>query len=128
VLAEMLGVSYEELIARVQRLISEGVIRHFAPVLETDKVGLSARTLVLMKVPLERVDEVGAIVSRFESVTHNYERNHEYNLWFTLITSSREQLENSLQEILRAVGIPETDVLNLPVTRKHKIKVSYNFR
>jgi hypothetical protein len=81
-----------------------------------------------MKVPEERVDEVGMIVSGFDSVTHNYLREHEYNLWFTLITSSQERLRSSLEEILDATGIHESDVLDLPVTRKHKIKVRYQFR
>jgi uroporphyrinogen-III synthase/DNA-binding Lrp family transcriptional regulator len=127
-LGQKLGLPYTEVIRRIERLRSEGVIRRISPVLETDEVGLKARTLILMKVPPARVEEVGAIVSGFDTVTHNYERNSEYNLWFTLITSSNEELEKSLDEILEATGIPEDDVLNLPVTRRHKIKVSYNFR
>jgi DNA-binding Lrp family transcriptional regulator len=127
-LAEKLGITYEETMERVERLHGEGVIRRFGPVLETDRVGLSARTLVLMKVPQERIDEVAEIISGFESVTHNYERSHEYNMWFTLITSSQDQLRSSLNEILEAAQIPETDILDLPVTRKHKIKVRYSFR
>lgn len=81
-----------------------------------------------MKVPIDRVEEVGAIVSSFDTVTHNYLREHEYNIWFTVITSSQDQLRSSLQEILEAAQIPESDILDLPVTRKHKIKVSYKFR
>ena len=127
-LAERLGITYEEAMGRVQRLHGEGVIRRFGPVLETDRVGLSARTLVLMKVPQERMDEVAGIISGFESVTHNYERSHEYNMWFTLITSSQDQLRSSLNEILEATQIPETDVLDLPVTRRYKIRVRYSFR
>jgi DNA-binding Lrp family transcriptional regulator len=127
-LAERLGITYEETMERIQRLHGEGVIRRFGPVLETDRVGLSARTLVLMTVPQERMDEVAEIISGFDSVTHNYERSHKYNMWFTLITSSQDQLRSNLNEILEATQIPETDVLDLPVTRRHKIKVRYNFR
>ena len=127
-LSDKIGVSADEVYERVEKLVDAGVIRKIGPVLETDRVGLSARTLVLMKVPDERVDEVGEIVSGFDSVTHNYLREHEYNLWFTLITSSQELLKSSLDEILEATGIPESDALDLPVTRKHKIKVRYQFR
>lgn len=127
-LAERLGITYEEAMERVQRLHGEGVIRRFGPVLETDRVGLSARTLVLMKVPPERIDEVAGIISGFEPVTHNYERSHEYNMWFTLITSNQDQLRSSLNDILEATQIPETDVLDLPVTRRYKIRVRYSFR
>lgn len=127
-LAERLGITYEEAMERVQRLHREGVIRRFGPVLETDRVGLSARTLVLMTVPQERMDEVAEIISGFDSVTHNYERSHKYNMWFTLITSSQDQLRSSLNKILEATQIPEDDILDLPVTRRHKIRVRYSFR
>jgi DNA-binding Lrp family transcriptional regulator len=127
-LAERLGITYEEVMDRVQRLHGEGVIRRFGPVLETDRVGLSGRTLVLIKVPQGRMDEVAGIISGFDSVTHNSERSHEYNMWFTLITSSQDQLRSSLNEILDATQIPETDVLDLPVTRRYKILVRYSFR
>jgi uroporphyrinogen-III synthase/DNA-binding Lrp family transcriptional regulator len=127
-IAELLGLTLSELMKRVNRLHEEGVIRKIGPVLETDKVGLSARTLVLMKVPANRVEEMGKMISGFNEVTHNYIRDNEYNLWFTLITSSQEKLGTIFEEILKVTGIPKTDTLNLPVTRKHKIKVSYRIR
>jgi len=127
-LAERLGVSYEDIVEKAKKLYELGVIRRIGPVLETDLVGLSARTLVLMKVPEDEVEEVGQIVSSFDIVTHNYLREHEYNLWFTLITSSQEKLRSSLEEILASTGIPESDILDLPVTKKHKINVRYTIR
>jgi DNA-binding Lrp family transcriptional regulator len=127
-LAEKLGTTVEDVMGRIGRLMEEGVIRRIGPVLETDRVGLTARTLILMKVPPERLDEVAGIVSRFDEVTHNYERDHEYNLWFTLITPSQERLKGALVRIIDAVGIPEEDVLDLPVTGRYKIGVRYIFR
>ena len=127
-LAEKLGISPEEVLEKAKRLHGMGVIRRIGPVMETDRVGLSARTLVLMKVPYERVEQVAQIVSSFDSVTHNYLREHEYNLWFTLITSSQEKLRSSLENILASTGISESDILDLPVTKKHKINVRYKIR
>ncbi len=127
-LAERLGTTAEDVMGRVGRLKEEGVIRRIGPVLETDRVGLTARTLVLMKVPPERMEEVAGIVSGFEEVTHNYERAHEYNLWFTLITPSQERLKGALAKVIDATGVPEDDVLNLPVTGRYKIGVRYKFR
>ena len=127
-LAERLGTTAEDVMARVGRLNEEGVIRRIGPVLETDRVGLTARTLVLMKVPPGRMDEVAGIVSGFDEVTHNYERDHEHNLWFTLITPSQEMLKGALARIIEAAGIPEEDVLDLPVTERYKIGVRYVFR
>jgi hypothetical protein len=74
------------------------------------------------------MEEVAGIVNGFEEVTHNYERDHEYNLWFTLITSSQERLKGTLASIIDATGIPKDDVLDLPVTGRYKIGVRYNFR
>jgi len=127
-LAERLGTTVEDVMVRIGRLKEEGVIRRIGPVLETDKVGLTARTLVLMKVPPGRMEEVAGIVSGFEEVTHNYERDHEYNLWFTLITPSQENLQDALASIIDATGVPEDDVLDLPVTERYKIGVRYVFR
>jgi len=127
-LAERLGTTVEDVMVRIGRLKEEGVIRRIGPVLETDRVGLTARTLVLMKVPPGRMDEVAGIVSGFEEVTHNYERDHEYNLWFTLITPSQENLKDALASIIEATGVPEDDVLDLPVTERYKIGVRYVFR
>ncbi len=127
-LAERLGTTAEDVMGRIGRLKEEGVIRRIGPVLETDRVGLTARTLVLMKVPPERMDEVAGIVSGFDEVTHNYERDHEYNLWFTLITPSQERLKEALAKILDATGVSEDGVLDLPVTGRYKIGVRYVFR
>jgi DNA-binding Lrp family transcriptional regulator len=127
-LAEKLGISPEEVLEKAKRLHEMGVIRRIGPVLETDRVGLSARTLVLMKVPYDRVEEVAQIVNSFDCVTHNYLREHEYNLWFTLITSSQENLRSSLENILDSTGISESDILDLPVTMRHKINVRYKIR
>ena len=127
-LAERLGTTAEDVMGRIGRLMEEGVIRRIGPVLETDRVGLTARTLVLMKMPPGRMEEAAGIVSGFDEVTHNYERDHEYNLWFTLITSSQERLKEVLARIIEAVGVSEEDVLDLPVTERYKIGVRYVFR
>ncbi len=127
-LASRLDTTTEDVMERIGRLKKEGVIRRIGPVLETDRVGLTARTLVLMKVPPGRMEEVAGIVSGFEEVTHNYERDHEYNLWFTLITPSQERLSEALASIIDASGVSEDSVLNLPVTGRYKIGVRYVFR
>ncbi len=127
-LAERLNTTAEDVMERIGKLKEEGVIRRIGPVLETDRVGLTARTLVLMKVPPERMDEVAGIVSGFDEVTHNYERDHEYNLWFTLITPSQERLKEALANIIDATGVSENGVLDLPVTERYKIGVRYVFR
>lgn len=127
-LAHRLNISEEETLARVQRLHREGVIRKIAPVLENREVWLNASTLILMKVPKERIDEIAEVINSYDGVTHNYEREHEYNLWFTLTTSNEDELRRTLNEIKEAIKIPDTDILDLPVTRRFKIGVRYQFK
>ena len=57
-------------------------------------------------------------------VTHNYERKHEYNVWFTLIASSQEEKERILKDLIRETKI---DILELPATRIFKIRVDLPF-
>lgn len=123
-----LDIPADEVLDRTQALKETGILRSIGPILETDKVGLKARTLVLMKVPEKRLENVAKRISSFTEVTHNYERKHEYNLWFTVITTTQEKLESLISKILKEVGIPRTDILDLPVTRKHKIGVRYKIR
>ena len=116
-----------EVKGRVERLFKEGVLRSITPVLETRKVGLFASTLIALRVPEERLMEVAAIISEYESVSHSYERNHEYNLWFTLALPDEESLEREIQEILKRARISPEDVLNLPVMQRFKLDVRYRF-
>ena len=127
-LADKLNISEEETLTRIWRLQREGIIRKIAPVLETRKVGLNASTLILMKVPNECIEEIAELISNYDAVTHNYEREHEYNLWFTLTTSNQSELRQTLNEIKETVQIADKNILDLPMTRKFKIGVRYQFR
>jgi hypothetical protein len=76
-----------------------------------------------MKVPKERLDEVAKLVNSYPGVTHNYLRNHDYNMWFTLITESEKEQNDILREIQEKSGI--TDLLNLPAVRFFKVRVEF---
>jgi DNA-binding Lrp family transcriptional regulator len=90
-------------------------------------MGLHAGTLVAMHVPEERLDEIAAIISSHPEVSHNFQRDHHYSLWFTLSARDEEGVRRVLDEILRETGIPPTDVLDLPTARKIKIDVRFSF-
>ncbi len=124
-LAQRVGISEAEFFSRAQRLIEQDVIRKFGLRIDSRKVGY-ASTLVAMKVEKERVDEVAEKLNAYEEVTHNYAREHEYNLWFTLIAESEARLEELLEEIKREVK--PLDLLNLPVLRKFKINVKFEIK
>ncbi|MBE3587216.1 MAG: AsnC family transcriptional regulator [Thermoanaerobacteraceae bacterium] len=122
-LAETLGTSEEDVLARLERLIARGVIRRLGAIFDSRKVGYSG-TLCAMKVPPPQIDRVAAVVNSFPGVTHNYLREHEYNMWFTLLVDSPARVEAILEEIKRKTGI--SDILNLPSTRLFKIRVNFD--
>lgn len=122
-MARQIGnVSEHEVHSRVLDLINRGVIRRLGAVFDTKRLGFMS-TLIAMRVPEERIDEVGELVSSYNGVSHNYKREHPYNLWFTLAAASRQELMATIEDIKRRTGIE--DLLYLPTVRMHKIFVNF---
>jgi uroporphyrinogen-III synthase/DNA-binding Lrp family transcriptional regulator len=119
------GLSGSEVFARIKRLSASGKIRKMGPIIDARKVGLGASTLVGMRVAHERIEEVAEIVNNYEEVSHNYERDHEYNLWFTVTAADSAEMSRILREIIQKAGVKETDVMNLPTERLFKVKVNF---
>ena len=123
-LGKTLGLEEDEVIKRIKRLQNEGAIRRIGPIINTKKTG-GVSTLVAMKVPQERVDEVAGIINKFEEVSHNYLRPAEYNIWFTLSAESEERLQEILKDITDKTGC---QARNLPTKRLFKIGVKFNIK
>ncbi len=113
--AEQLGISEQVLLQRLDALLSSGVLSRFGPLFHAEKMG-GALTLAALKVPEHRFDEVAGIVNSFAEVAHNYQRQHELNMWFVLATETIEQMEYSLREIERKTGLP---VYNMPKIQEY---------
>jgi len=126
-IADRLGIPEEEAIVRLNRLTAAGIIRGISPVLESRPLGLHAATLVALRVGEDRIEEVAGIISTYPSVSHNFRRDHEYNLWFTIAAPDPEGLRKILDDILHRAGIRATDALNLPTRKKIKIDVRFAF-
>lgn len=118
-----LCLSENEVISRLKLFHESGIIQKIGPVLDGRKIGLAVATLVAMKVPKNKIDSVARIINEYTSVSHNYEREHEYNIWFTITASNIEQLTSILEEIQQKTGIKQEDVLNLPTVNRFKINV-----
>lgn len=115
------GLTETEVLARVRALKQKGVIRRIGANFSSQKLGWQS-TLCAARVPEERIDEFVAEVNRHPGVTHNYLRQHSYNVWFTFIAPSMEAVRESLADITRNTGI---SVLNLPAKKLFKIKVDF---
>lgn len=127
VIAKKLGIEEEEVLSRVKRLSSDGIIRKLRTILNAQKLGFCSSTLMAMKVPEGKMEAVVGIVNEYMSVTHNYRREHDYNLWFTVTTCGDKDLGSTVEEIKRRTGIPDSDVLDLPTTRVFKVDVRFKF-
>lgn len=126
-IAERLGISETETLGRMQRLEGARIIRGISPVLESRNLGLHAATLVALSVPEERVDEIAAIISSFPEVSHNFQRDHSYSIWFTIASRDSRGVRKILDEILDRTGISASGALDLPTVKKIKIDVRFSF-
>ena len=121
-LGKRLSLSEDEILARVKRLKEDGVIRRIGGNFNSKKLNFTS-TLCAAKVPEDKIDEFVEAVNRYPGVTHNYLRNHEYNVWFTFIAENMTLIENSINEISASTGVME--IRNLPAVRMFKIKVDF---
>ncbi len=125
-IAGRLGITETGMLGRMHRLEEAGIIRGISPVLESRHLGLHAATLVALRVPEERVDEIAALISRYPEVSHNFRRDHSYSLWFTIAARDGKETRRVLQEILERTGIPASDALDLPTVKRIKIDVRFS--
>lgn len=117
-----------EVMKRSERLLQEGVIQRIGPVLDSRRMGLSGFTLIAMRIPKDRVDEVSKIINEFASVSHNYLREYDYNIWFTISALSQDGVEKTLQEIKRRSRVKDDDVLDLPTEHLFKVDARLQLR
>lgn len=126
-IADRLGIPETEMLARMEKMEAQEIIRGISPVLESRSLGLHAATLVALRVPGERLDEVAAIVSSYPEVSHNFRRDHAWSLWFTIAGRDEKSIRGILEDILERTGIPARDALDLPTLRRIKINVRFSF-
>ena len=81
-----------------------------------------ASTLAAMSVPFDRIDAVADLVSSYEEVNHNYEREHAYNLWFVLTACDPKAVRRVIEEIERNTGL---EVMTLPLEHSYHIDLGF---
>ncbi len=96
-IAHHFGIRESKVLQQFKLLIKQGIISRIGPVFSAQSVG--ANVLVVMSVPAIDLDRVASIVSSFDEVTHCYEREHVFNLWFVVSADCTETLKLALSLI-----------------------------
>jgi DNA-binding Lrp family transcriptional regulator len=120
--AELAGVPEDEVLTRVQRLLDERIIRQVTPIFDTRVLGYQSM-LVAAKIDPENPHRAARMVNSHPGVSHNYLRNHEFNLWFTIATEpgSKLGLDGTLEVLQRETGAES--VRQLPTLKLFKIRM-----
>lgn len=121
-LAERLQTEETVVIERLKFLKEQGFIRRIGPFFDSNKLGYIS-TLVALEVQKEYIPEVASVINADYGVTHNYERDGELNLWFTLFSHNMEAQVDVLEKISKLAGVVR--LLNLPATQKFKVSVQF---
>ncbi|MCU1426880.1 MAG: transcriptional regulator, AsnC family [Actinomycetia bacterium] len=119
-IGERLGIPEADLHERVRRVKDAGVLRQLSAIFDTRALGFSS-ALVAAKVDPDHIDGAAAVISKHPGVSHNYKRNHEYNLWYTVAVPPGEDLDAHLDVLHRDSGSLVTR--KLPTLKLYKIGV-----
>jgi len=119
-IARDLATDEATVLAALDHLSAAGVVSRVGPVLAPHRAGCS--TLAAMAVPGERLGEVADLVSGYDEVNHNYEREHRLNLWFVLAAPDRARIDAVLHEIAMRTGL---EVLDLPLLEAFRLDLGF---
>lgn len=120
VIGSDVGLDEAGTIRRVARLKSGKIIRQISPIFDTVAMGYTS-VLVAAKVAEARIEDAARQVNGHPGVSHNYQRNAAYNLWFTFAVPPGKSLEDELKKLAEAARLD--DVVPLPVVRTFRIGV-----
>ncbi len=119
-IANQLGISETEVLEMIKE---QGIIRRLGGIFDSKNLGYVG-SLCAMEVSENKIVEVSQVVNSYPCVTHNYLRNHKYNMWFTMIVPSRFILDTYINEIKTKTGINEIMILNSLQTFKINVNLS----
>ncbi|PJI07641.1 MULTISPECIES: siroheme decarboxylase subunit alpha [Clostridium] len=124
-IGKKLNITEETVIQILKELKNNGLIRRIGGIFDSKKLGYHT-VLCALRVLEENLDEVVKIINRYEGVTHNYERDNYYNVWFTITAKSEKKIEEFLEELKATLKIEE--ILKLPAEKVFKINAVFKVR
>ena len=122
VVAARLGCPEQQVMERLAQLRDAGVIRRLGAFFDAESLGYRG-WLVAVKVEELSLPAVARAVSAWPEVTHNDERDHEYNLWFTIQTRTEAEKDGLLRQVAAMPGV--SAVFSLPTTDRFKVNVEF---
>ena len=122
-MAAQLGVSERAVISALEKLKTEGVVSRVGAVFSPNSIGAS--TLAAMAVPPAQLEAVAEIINTYPHVNHNYEREHNYNLWFVITARDEEELCRVIEDMEDKTGLP---VLALPLLEDYHIDLGFKLQ
>ncbi len=117
--AQRLGLSEDELLLRLDRLLKDGVLTRVGPLYQIERMG-GAFTLAALHAPAEDFEQVAQRVNALPQVAHNYERDHDLNMWFVIATETPAEIEEVIHTIERETGC---SVFNFPKSREYFVEL-----
>lgn len=120
---EIGGVSEDEVIARIARMKEENIIRRMSGFFDSRRLGYDSM-LVAVKPEPDAFDEAVAFINQFPGITHNYERSHDYSIWFTLIAINRPTRDWILDRIEACDAVQR--MMRFEMSQRFKIDVTFD--
>ena len=122
-IAKQAMITEREAFERIEGMKKEKIIRRIGGIFDSEKLGYVS-TLCAAKIPQDRIDSLTEFIRPITEITHNYQRRHEYNIWFTVIAATDERLDEIIGRVRAFLGSGE--VYSLPAVRKFKVSVFFN--
>lgn len=117
--AQRLGLSEDELLARLTRLLADGVLTRVGPLYQIERMG-GAFTLAALHAPADQFEQVAQCVNALPQVAHNYARDHDLNMWFVIATETPGEIDRVIAQIERETGC---SVFNFPKSREYFVEL-----
>ena len=125
VIADELNITEDEVLGILQAEKKAGIIRQTSAIFDTKRLGYKS-SLVAFKVQAEKIDAAVEIINSHPGISHNYERNHDFNIWFTLGVSPDSKLGLDKTVEILAKLTEADDYIMLPTLKLFKINVKLN--
>ncbi|MBL8588532.1 MAG: hypothetical protein JNK46_08385 [Methylobacteriaceae bacterium] len=119
-IGDQLGLREADVIERLARLREIGAVSRVGAVVRPNAAGAS--TLAAIAAPPADIERIAGIVNSQRGVNHNYEREHEFNLWFVVTGRTGDDVHSAIDEIERETGL---DVLDLPLEQSYHIDLGF---